>query len=112
MCIPVVTISKIVGNSVEELNSGDNGRIDNFVWKNVKKDLNMIDMVMYANHIFNPFSIQEGDVLNIPSEDNTLYKSSSEPTLPDGSKHSSNSNGGKTMTYADTVAYLAKKNLK
>ena len=109
MCIPVIDVSEIVGNAVDELGMDYNGRIDNFVWKKVKRDMNMIDMVMYANHIFNPFSVKEGDMLNIPTSGDKLYKSSDEPTLPDGSKHSKNTNGEKSMTYADTVAYLAKK---
>ena len=75
---------------------------------NVKKDMDMIDMVMYANHIFNPFSIKEGDIITVPADNDNLYKSSDEPSLPDGSKHSKNSKGEKTKTYAETVEYLAK----
>ena len=111
MCIPVVKISDIVGNSVDKLNKDESGRLDNFVWNKVKKDLDNIDMVMYANHIFNPFSVKEGDVLTIPADNINLYKTSDEPTLPDGTKHSDNANGTKVMSYADTVAYLSKKGL-
>lgn len=111
LCIPVVSIKDMVGNSVEEVSADGNGRLDTFVWKNVSKDLDMIDMVMYANHIFNPFSIKEGDILNIPTENDNLYKSTDEPTLPDGTKHSNNINGNKAMSYADTITYLAKKGL-
>ena len=111
MCIPVVDVSAIIGNAVEALNKDCDGRIDTFVWRNVSKDLDMIDMVMYANHIFNPFSMKDGDILNVPAANNSLYQSSEEPTLPDGSRHSKNSRGEKEMSYAETVAYLAKKGL-
>lgn len=108
MCIPVVCIKDMYGNDIEELTQDYNGRIDNFVWSKVAKDMDMIDMVMYANHIFNPFSIKEGDIITVPADNDNLYKSSDEPSLPDGSKHSKNSKGEKTKTYAETVEYLAK----
>lgn len=111
MCIPVVDVSRIQGSSMKKLNQDCNGRIDTFVWENVQKDLDMIDMVMYANHIFNPFSIKEGDIMNIPARDDSLYQSSEEPSLPDGTRHSKNTKGEKEMTYAETVKYLAKKGL-
>lgn len=110
MCIPVVDLSAMKGVAIEELNQDHNGRIDTFVWNFVAKDLDRIDDVMYANHIFNPFAVKEGDVLNIPNNAD-VYRSSEEPTLPDGTKHSKNSRGEKNRTYAETVEYLAKKGL-
>ena len=71
----------------------------------------MIDVAMYANHIFNPFSIKEGDILNVPEYNTSVFKSSGEPSLPDGSQHSKNVQGEKTRTYAENVEYLAKKGL-
>ena len=111
MCIPVVTINDITGNAVEGLSKDDNGRLDTFVWNNVAKNIDMIDMVMYANHIFNPFAVEEGEILNIPLDNDKLYHSSDEPSLPDGTKHSNNSKGEKSRTYAETVEYLAKNGL-
>ena len=111
MCIPVVTVKDITGNAVEKANQDCNGRIDTFTWNNVDKDLDMIDMVMYANHIFNPFSVKDGDLLNVPSNNDKLYKSSEEPSLPDGTKNSKNVRGEKEMSYVETVQYLAKKGL-
>lgn len=111
MCIPVVTVKDITGNAVEKANRDCNGRIDTFTWNNVDKDLDMIDMVMYANHIFNPFSVKDGDLLNVPSNNDKLYKSSEEPSLPDGTKNSKNARGEKEMSYVETVQYLAKKGL-
>lgn len=111
MCIPVVSIKDMVGNSIDTVPQGEEGRIDNFVWRMVSKDMDMIDMLMYANHIFNPFSIKEGDRLNIPTSNDSLYHSSDEPSLPDGSKHSNNTKGEKTRTYAETVEYLGKMGL-
>lgn len=110
MCIPVVKIKDMYGSSIEELTQDYNGRIDNFVWRIVARDMDMIDMVMYANHIFNPFSIKEGDFLKVPTVDDSLYQSSEEPSLPDGTKHSKNSKGEKNRSYAETVAYMARMN--
>ena len=111
MCIPVVEISKLSGNRVDEVTQDGNGRIDTFVWNSVAKNLDMIDIVMYANHIFNPFSVKQGDILNVPSDNDRVYKSSDEPKLPDGSKHSNKSKGKKTQSYAETVETLAKNGL-
>ena len=111
MCIPVVTVNDMVGNEIKELNQDENGRLDTFVWKSVSKDLDMIDMVMYANHIFNPFAVKEGDILNIPVSNDDLYQSNDEPSLPDGSKHSNNIKGEKSKTYAETVEQMAKNGL-
>ncbi len=111
MCIPVVDVSKIVGTSVLGLTKDYNGRLDRFVWKNISKNFDTIDLVMYANHIFNPFAVQEGTILNVPNDDDSLYKTSDEPELPDGTKHSKNSKGEKERTYAETIEYLAGKGL-
>lgn len=111
MCIPVVDISKLKGNSTKKLNQDESGRIDTFVWNNVAKNMNMIDITMYANHIFNPFSINEGDILYVPMDNDNVYESNEEPSLPDGTKHSARSKGEKKMTYAEKVEYLAKKGL-
>ena len=111
MCIPVLDISKLFGNGVSTLTKDENGRLDTFVWKNVAKDFDAIDAVMYANHIFNPFSVKEGNILNIPANGSDLYVESDEPSLPDGSKFSNSSRGEKTMSYAEKIEYLAKKGL-
>ena len=65
----------------------------------------------YANPIFNPFSVKEGNILNVPANDSDLYVESDEPSLPDGSKFSNSSRGEKTMSYAEKIEYLAKKGL-
>ena len=105
MCIPVLDISKLFGNGVSTLTKDENGRLDTFVWKNVAKDFDAIDAVMYANHIFNPFSVKEGNILNVPANGSDLY------VEPDGSKFSNSSRGEKTMTYAEKIEYMAKKGL-
>ena len=111
MCIPVVDVKKMSGNSVEYVLQDYNGRLDNFTWKMVAKDMDMIDMVMYANHIFNPFALEEGEILNIPNSNDRLYQETGEPALPDGTKYSNEVKGEKEMTYAEKVEYLAKKGL-
>lgn len=111
MCIPAVDTNKISVNSTVIINQDDNGRIDKFTWCDVAHNMNMIDTVMYANHIFNPFSIQDGDMYNIPVDNDNMYVSTDEPSLPNGTKHSSNVNGEKKKTYAENVEYLAKMGL-
>lgn len=111
MCIPVVDVKKMSGNSVEYVLQDYNGRLDNFTWKMVAKDMDMIDMVMYANHIFNPFALEEGEILNIPNSNDRLYQETGEPALPDGTKYSNEVKGEKEMTYAEKVEYLGKKGL-
>ena len=111
MCIPVINVSNLTGSHVRILNQDHSGRIDRFVWNSVSKNLDMIDTVMYANHIFNPFAVKDGDILNVPNDNDSLYQTSDEPSLPDGSKHSKNVNGEKTMSYAEKIEYLAKKGL-
>lgn len=111
MCIPVINVSNLTGSHVRILNQDHSGRIDRFVWNSVSKNLDMIDTVMYANHIFNPFAVKDGDILNVPNDNDSLYQTSDEPSLPDGSKHSKNVNGEKTMSYAEKIEYMAKKGL-
>jgi hypothetical protein len=62
---------------------------------------------MYANHIFNPFSIDEGDILYTPIYNDALFSKSEEPVLPDESTLSSKNKS--TLTYAEKVALLAKQ---
>ena len=104
---PTVNIDEIKTNGYIKVNQDYKGRIDKFVYTNVNKDYNSIDILMYANHIFNPFSIDEGDILYTPVYDDTLYTKSVEPELPDGSTLSSKNN--KTLTYAEKAALLAKQ---
>lgn len=108
MCIPVVDVASITGNATIMLGPDDNGRLDRFVWRIVAKDMDMIDTVMYANHIFNPFAVQSEDVLNVPLMSDDIYVSSDEPRLPDGTKQSYNARNEKEMTYAEKVEYLAR----
>lgn len=111
LSIPVLDIDDLKIYSSTKLTQDDNGRLDKMVWKSVAKDISDIDIVMYANHIFNPFAVKEGDTILIPADNDRVYKKPEEPSLPNGSKHSTNSTGEKEMTYAEKIAYLAKKGL-
>lgn len=111
LSIPVVDLDKISSNSLLEVNNDENGRIDTFVWKNVEEDLDLIDLTMYANHIFNPFSIKKGDLLLTPIRSDDAYFSSDEPTLPDGHTLRTTGTNKKKMTYAEKVEYFARKGL-
>jgi hypothetical protein len=104
---PVVDIEKIVVNGYIKVNQDYKGRLDKFVYANVSKDFNAIDIIMYANHIFNPFSIDDGDILYTPIYNENLYSKSEEPVLPDENTLSSKKKS--TLTYAQKVALLAKQ---
>ena len=63
---PTVNINDIKINGFVKVNQDTKGRIDKFVYSNMSKDFNSIDILMYANHIINPFSIDDGDILYTP----------------------------------------------
>lgn len=104
---PTVNINNIKINGYIKVNQDCKGRIDKFVYTNVSRDYNSIDILMYANHIYNPFSIDEGDILYTPIYNDTLFSKSEEPVLPDGSTLSTKNKP--TLTYAEKVALLAKQ---
>ena len=104
---PTVNIENIKINGYIRVNQDCKGRIDRFVYTNVSKDFNAIDILMYANHIFNPFSIDEGDILYTPIYNDELFSKTDEPILPDGSTLSTKNKT--TLTYAEKVALLAKQ---
>ena len=104
---PTVDIDNIKINGYIKVNQDCKGRIDKFVYTNVSKDYNAIDIIMYANNIFNPFSIDEGDILYTPIYNDALFSKSEEPVLPDETTLSSKNKS--TLTYAEKVALLAKQ---
>jgi hypothetical protein len=104
---PVVNINNIKSNGYIRVNKDCKGRIDKFVYTNVSKDYNVIDLIMYANKIFNPFSIDEGDILYTPIYSDKLFTKSEEPVLPDETTLSSKNKA--SLTYAEKVALLAKQ---
>ena len=104
---PTVDINNIKINGYIKVNQDCKGRMDKFVLSNVSKNYNAIDILMYANHIFNPFSIDDGDILYTPIYNDELFSKSEEPILPDESTLSSKNK--KTLTYAEKVALLAKQ---
>ena len=104
---PVVDINNIKSNGYIRVNKDCKGRIDKFVYTNVSKDYNAIDLIMYANKIFNPFSIDEGDILYTPIYSDKLFTKSEEPVLPDETTLSSKNKAN--LTYAEKVALLAKQ---
>ena len=104
---PTVNINDIQVNGYIKVNQDCKGRLDRFVYTNVSKNYNAIDIIMYANHIFNPFSIDEGDILYTPIYNDTLFSKSEEPVLPDETTLSSKNKP--TLTYAEKVDLLAKQ---
>lgn len=112
MCIPSLNMDKLTANTVAKLNQSHNGRIDNFVYQSVSKDIDEgIDATLYCNHIFNPFAVQEDDLVYTPVQVKNLYQKRSEPELPDGTLHSSSNKETEKMSYAKTVEYLARLGL-
>lgn len=107
LTIPTVDINNIKVNGYIKVNQDCKGRIDKFVYTNVSKDYNAIDIIMYVNHIFNPFSIDDGDILYTPIYNDALFSKSEEPVLPDETTLSSKNKS--TLTYAEKVALLAKQ---
>lgn len=104
---PTVDINNIKINGFIKVNQDCKGRIDKFVYTNVSKDFNAIDILMYANHIYNPFSIDEGDLLYTPVYNDLLFSKSEEPILPNGNTLSDKNK--QSLTYAEKVALLAKQ---
>lgn len=109
--IPCVDIKKLEANGLLRVSQDQKGRIDKFTFGNVDKDRSAIDIVMYYNHIFNPFSVDEGDLLYTPLYNESYFTQKGEPILPDGSKHSSNKSGEKKLTYAEKVEKAARTGL-
>lgn len=109
--IPCVDIKKLEANGLLRVSQDQKGRLDKFTFGNVDKDRSAIDIVMYYNHIFNPFSVDEGDLLYTPLYDEGYFTQKGEPILPDGSKHSSNTSGEKKLTYAEKVEKAARTGL-
>lgn len=104
---PTVDINSIQINGYIKVNQDCKGRIDKFVYTNVSRDYNAIDILMYANHITNPFSIDEGDILYTPIYNDSLFSKSEEPVLPDNTTLSTKNKP--SLTYAEKVALLAKQ---
>lgn len=109
--IPCVDIKKLEANGLLRVSQDQKGRLDKFTFGNVDKDRSAIDIVMYYNHIFNPFSVDEGDLLYTPLYNESYFTQKGEPILPDGSKHSSNTSGEKKLTYAEKVEKAARTGL-
>ena len=104
---PTVNINDIKINGYIRVNQDCKGRIDKYVYRNVSKDYNAIDILMYANHILNPFSIDEGDILYTPLYNDDIFSTPKEPTLPDETTLSSKNKP--SLTYAEKIELLAKQ---
>ena len=107
LSIPTVNINDIKVNGYIKVNQDCKGRIDKFVYSNVSKDYNSKDILMYANHIFNPFAINDDDILYTPIYNDKLYSKPEEPILPDETILSSKNKP--SLTYAQKVELLAKQ---
>ena len=107
LSIPTVNIDDIKVNGYIKVDQDCKGRIDKFVYTNVSKDYNAIDILMYANHIFNPFAIDEEEILYTPIYNDKLFSKPEEPVLPDNKTLSAKNKT--SLTYAQKVELLAKQ---
>lgn len=107
LSIPSLNIKNLKGNLLMKVASDEKGRIDKITWKYARKDLDVMNQVLYYNHIFNPFAINEGDILYIPNTNTDYYITANEPKLIDGSKHSTDEHQKSEKTYAENVEFLA-----
>lgn len=107
LSIPTVNIDDIKVNGYIKVDQDCKGRIDKFVYTNVSKDYNAIDILMYANHIFNPFAIDEEEILYTPIYNDRLFSKPEEPVLPDNKTLSAKNKT--SLTYAQKVELLAKQ---
>lgn len=101
MGIPALDLSTIQISTILSLNQDNNGRLDNFTY-NIMKDIDSVDTLMYINHIYNPFAVQDGDILYIPNGGNHIV--TEEPVLIDGTTLSKKEE--KTKTYAEKIKAL------
>ena len=107
LATPTVNVNDIKINGYIKADQDHNGRLDKFVYTNVSKDYNAIDIIMYANNIYNPFAIDENDILYTPIYNDDLYSKSEEPVLPDGKTLSTKNKP--SLTYAQKVELLSKQ---
>lgn len=108
LSIPCVNIKNLSVGGMMRLTQTEAGRIDRLVWDNVGHDMTLIDDVMYINHIFNPFSIEEGDVIRVPANSFSEPGHSLEPTLPDGKTLSNIKKGKKSKSRIQTIKDMIK----
>ena len=78
-------IQSVMSYSV--VRESESARLDK-ICKKQSLPTSMIDAVMYANNIINPFSISENDILIIPSSDNNMYEGSGDIVFKTKSKSS------------------------
>jgi hypothetical protein len=107
LILPTVDIDKITINGYIKVNQDCKGRLDKFVYDNMSKDYNAIDIIMYANHIFNPFAIDEGEMLYTAVYKDNLFYKPEEPVLPDNTTLSSKNRP--SLTYAQQIELLVKQ---
>ena len=78
---PTINIERI---NVYGINRVGQDESDFFTWNKVCQTFDAIDTVMYANNLFNPFSIEEGDELYLCSHNDSLYSFNTDVILPNG----------------------------
>lgn len=68
------------------------GRLDRIAWK-YYSGIDKLDALLWVNDIYNPFAIDEKDILYIPTikDTNAFYKQPDEVSFPDSSESSTNS---------------------
>lgn len=81
---PTIDVDRINVYGISRVGQDESARLDFFTWNKVGQTFDAIDTVMYANNLFNPFSIEEGDELYLCSHNDSLYSFNTDVILPDG----------------------------
>lgn len=88
-------------DTVLRVQKGQEGRLDK-IGLFESSDLDVVNQIMYYNHIFNPFAIEEGDFIDIPNYNSSLYSLPEEIVYPEtensGSLNGSTQNNQNTQT--------------
>lgn len=94
LSVPSFDVTSIQITDVHLVNQDEEGRIDK-ICKSYYGNSDFIDVLCFVNHIYNPFSVKEGDLLLIPeitSYAGKIYKKPEIPTwlAPEETKQNSN----------------------
>lgn len=96
------------------------GRLDKIAWKYFGA-VEKLDAILWTNDIYNPFAIEERDILYIPSikDINAFYKQPDKVTFPDSEEETTNNlidsatkklNSGMKLTRQESMSLSASEN--
>lgn len=86
LSIPTINIDSIPLFGPIRVNQDQVSRLDSIVWSGIEEDFSAIDTLMYANHIMNPFAIEEGDIITLCGHHAESYSSPADVRFPKSSE--------------------------